>query len=469
MAGTFIAGETKVRPGTYFNVKKSGEDNTNGTMDGVCAVLFKADWGPVNQAVEINAYDGYESMYGTALTTDAIHYALKGGATKVICCRLGNGGTQGKVTLKTTDDKDAVLITAKYAGAKAFTVTIKDKLADSTKRECLIYTGTQEFEKINFDKGGNEAASLAAAFSKSPYFHAEAVESVSGELGAVNQEPFTQGTNPAITTEDYSNGLAVLERYRFNTICVDTEDVGIHSLLESYVSRIYNSGQLVMGVVSEKENVDLEERMQHAASFNTEKMIYVLNSSITDSTGASAAGYQTAARVAGMIAACASNRSLTHTVLEGITQLEEVLTPAQISKAETMGCLVLSTNSSNQVWIDSGINTLVTLPEHMDQGWKKIRRTKTRYELLTRANNQAEELIGKVDNDTNGRATIVSQIQGVGNAMIDEGKLLACSVKESSLFSPEGDSAWFEIQCVDKDSAEHIYLTYTFRFSTQEG
>ena len=31
-----------------------------------------------------------------------------------------------------------------------------------------------------------------------------------------------------------------------------------------------------------------------------------------------------------------------------------------------------------------------------------------------------------------------------------------------------GDSAWFVIDCVDKDSAEHLYLTYFFRFSTQE-
>ena len=52
--------------------------------------------------------------------------------------------------------------------------------------------------------------------------------------------------------------------------------------------------------------------------------------------------------------------------------------------------------------------------------------------------------------------------------MIEEGKLVACTVTESTVYKADGDSAWFVIDCVDKDSAEHLYLTYYFRFSTQE-
>lgn len=469
MAGIFHKGETKVRPGTYFNITKSGNDSTNGAADGVTAVLFKADWGPLNQAVEISAREGYEKIFGTALTTDALYFALEGGASKLVCCRIGSGGTKGSIRLKSTEGTDAVLITARFAGAKEFAVSVKDKLADNTKRECIIYTGTKEFEKINFEKGGNEARALADAFSKSLNFTAAVVDSESGGLAAATQQAFAKGSDPAAVIEDYSNGLAVLEKYRFHTICVDTEDTGVHGLLDSYINRIFNAGQLTIGVIAEKPSVDLEERMAHAAGFNTEKLVYVLNSSVTSNARGSIMGYQTAAKIAGMIGACASNKSLTHTVLEGVTQLEEMLTPTQILKAEDMGCLVLSTNSINQVWIDSAINTLVTLDENMDEGWKKIRRTKTRYELLTRATIQADRLVGKVDNDTNGRATIVSQIQGVGSAMVDEGKLVSCLVEESPADRADGDSAWFDIYCVDKDSAERIYLTYAFSFSTQEG
>ena len=85
-----------------------------------------------------------------------------------------------------------------------------------------------------------------------------------------------------------------------------------------------------------------------------------------------------------------------------------------------------------------------------------------------RINTITDDLVGKVDNDTNGRATVISQIQGVGDSMKEEHKLVACAVMESSVYSADGDSAWFDIDVIDKDSMEHIYLTYLFQFSTNE-
>ena len=35
MAGTFILGETKVRPGSYFNIQKKGSNAVAGIMNGV--------------------------------------------------------------------------------------------------------------------------------------------------------------------------------------------------------------------------------------------------------------------------------------------------------------------------------------------------------------------------------------------------------------------------------------------------
>lgn len=180
-----------------------------------------------------------------------------------------------------------------------------------------------------------------------------------------------------------------------------------------------------MGVIGEKSTVDLEDRIAHAAAYNSEKMIYVLNGSVSSTSYGEIDGYQTAAKIAGMIAACAANTSLTHTVLDKVTELNERLTPTQMTRAEQSGCLVLSVNKNKQVWIDNAINTLVTPADNQDDGWKKIRRTKTRYEMITRMNDQADSLVGKVDNDTNGRATIISQLQGIGDTMIEEGKLTA--------------------------------------------
>ena len=466
MAETYIVGETKVRPGAYFNIQKSGNNAAASVISGVTAVIFRSDFGPLNEAVELSAEDGYADTFGDGGTTDAIQEAINGGAKTIIACRAGNGGTQATITLNSKDGEAAVTLTAKYPGKKAFTATIREKLSDSTVKECIIFADTTEFEKVEFAAGAGEAAALVAAFADSKKFKAEVKSGQDqSEMLNVAQSLFTAGTDPTVATSDYSNAFAQVEAYDFNTICVDTEDTAVHILLQSFMNRVFNAGTLALAVVAEKHTVELETRQTHAAAFNDCNMHYVLNAHVSEQ-GKEIDGYQTAARFAGLIGACASNSSLTHTVINGFTEILEKLTNSQIVAAEKMGCLVLTYNSSKQVWIDNAINTLITPADNQDDGWKKIRRVKTRYELIRRMNTTSDNLVGKVDNDNNGRATVISQLQAVGNSMVAEGKLTSCTVSESSVYTADGDSAWFEIAVIDKDSMEHIYLTYKFQFST---
>ena len=420
MAGTFILGETKVRPGTYFNIQKKGGNATAGVMNGVTAVIFRADFGPLNEAIELSAEDGYEGTFGIALTTDAMKEAIAGGAKTIIACRVGNGGTQGSIKLQDSEATDAVSITAKYPGAKDFVVTVREKLSDSTLKECIFYAGTTEFEKVEFAAGTDEANALVDALASSKNFKAEVIKSGTVTLQNVSQSQFTKGTDPQVTNGDYSNAFKQVEAYEFNTICVDTEDTSVHLLLQSFINRIFDAASLTQAVVAEKHTVDLETREAHAASFNDEKMHYVLNAHVNEQ-GTEIDGYQTAARIAGMIGAVAANSSLTHTVVSGFSEIKEKLTNTEMIAAEKKGCLVLSYNKAKQVWIDNAINTLITPKDNQDDGWKKIRRVKTRFELIRRINTTSDNLVGKVDNDTNGRATVISQLQGVGDAMKEEG------------------------------------------------
>lgn len=140
MAGTYVLGETKVRPGAYFNIQKKGTGQQSGTVSGVTAVLFRSDFGPLNTAVELNPDDGFANTFGNGGTTDAIQEAINGGAQTIIACRVGNGGTSATATLNTAEGQAAVKITAAYPGKKAFTVTVREKLTDSTLKECIIYS-----------------------------------------------------------------------------------------------------------------------------------------------------------------------------------------------------------------------------------------------------------------------------------------------------------------------------------------
>ena len=77
---------------------------------------------------------------------------------------------------------------------------------------------------------------------------------------------------------------------------------------------------------------------------------------------------------------------MTHATLSRYSVLNEILTNTEMEVAEEKGCLVLSTASDGAVWLDNGVNALVRPGAGHGSGGRNVRRTKTRYELLNRAN-----------------------------------------------------------------------------------
>ena len=462
MAGYFSLGENKIRPGAYFNVQKRGDETNFGAIDGVVAVLFKSSIGPLGKATVLPASEGYENTFGTGGTTDALREAFYGGAVKLIAVRVGNGGTVGSASLACATGK--AKLSTKYPSGAKFTATIREKLGDSSKKECIVYLDGSEFEKVTFAAGTEEATALKEAFASSKNFVVD-ITDASGTVTAVSQSAFADGADPTVTNADYSAGLKEVEKYFFNTICVDTEDAAVHALVAAFLDRIYLAGSFGMAIVTPKPSSSLEDRMTSISSFDTENVIAPLNAN-ANAGNEELKGYQVAAYIAGIVAATPANQSVTHATLSRYSVLNEILTNTEMEVAEEKGCLVLSTASDGAVWLDNGVNTLVHPDANHDSGWKKIRRTKTRYELLNRANAAADALVGKVDNDTNGRATIMAAIQGICNAMEAEGKIQYGNVTESTTVTTDGDTCGFDIEVIDLDSAEHIYLNYYFQFST---
>ena len=166
-----------------------------------------------------------------------------------------------------------------------------------------------------------------------------------------------------------------------------------------------------------------------------------------------------------MIASIPANESITHRVISDAAEPMEYLTNSQYESCIDHGMLVLSANSLDQVWVDSGITSLITLSGNDDEGWKKIKRAKIRFELMSRASDSVAPLIGATPNNEDGRAAIIQVVQGVCNSMIAEEKLLpgACCVLDADN-PPQGDSAWFSIIANDIDSVEKVYLTFKFSF-----
>lgn len=462
MAGTFHFGETKTRPGVYHRRDTSDAAAGDVIVNGIGAGLLRADWGPLNEVLVFSSPEDAARVFGGGEGATLITEMFAGGISTGKFVRVGTGGKAPALVLKDNADADCVTITGAYPGDRAFSASVRDSLA-GTGRECIIYEGTAEFLKVRFAGGSGEGEALVAALNAAMSdFRAELTATGSGVLGTVTQAAFTGGQNPTAAAEQYGAGLSALEAADYNVLCVDTEDAAIHALVQAFVDRTYEAGSFPIACVAEKQSVELATRMEHAAAMNDEKMVYCLNGAYAGAELLD--GYRLAARIGGMIAAVEANVSLTHKAVPGCTALAEPLTNTQIETALRMGCLVLDESAAGAVRVEQGINTLVILPDDMDAGWKKIRRVKTRFEMMRRMTAAADEIIGGVDNDANGRSAVLAVCQGVANAMIGEGKLLdGTAVSEAATGTQEPDVMGIAVEVQDADSIEKIYLFFRFR------
>lgn len=469
MAGfVFQAGEQKVRPGVYVRVTNIGEPQETIVPQGIVAALFRASWGPLGEVVYLESIDAVTNTYGVDGTIDTALEAFRGGCRRVVAYRLGSGGQKAMVNLRDSEGANVVTLTAKYEGTRGnnFSVSIRDSLVDDTKRELLLYEGATLRQTITFAKGSGEPQALvdAIAASNSPYITAVKSGDGTGILVPTTQLPLTGGEDPTVNGESYSAGLVVIEAIDWNVLAVDTDDTATHTLVQAYIDRVRNEGKRVLGVVGEPTSVPLATRLTNARAFNDPAIIYVANG-FKGSDGVTREGYKAAARVAGMVASAQITESLTHYVVRGATELVGALTNAEIEQTIQSGALVFTMNAQKQVHIEYGINTFVTPTADMDAGWKKIRRVRTRDNLMDRIAATWDPLIGKINNSPDGRATLIAAAQGIINRMIAEGALLQGSIFEDPNNPPVGDSAWFVVQVDDLDSAEKVYITFQFRFA----
>ena len=468
MGAIYRAGEQKIRPGVYRRFEKTGSSATSGAIYGVFAIPVHANFGPLEKVMtfEPDQITELKALYGTKGTVDAALALFAGGATKVHMYRLGSDGTTASIEVASENGTIATLKT-KYPTADKYNVTIKPKLDDAAKKQVLVYLETTLLETIEYAVSEDEKAALVEAVNKnSQYLEATAGEGTGAANAIANQE-LAGGTEPTVNTESYSAAFEAFESYKWNMLVLDTCDTAVHALVQAYMDRIYEEGALCVCALGEPTTVDFDTRCEHAMAFNSEKIIY-LGSGYEDADGNKVDGYLAIAKQAGIIGSMESNTSATHTVISGAVNTLEALKNSQYEKAIQSGMLLLSPNDEGQVWFDAGINTLVTLGPDQDEGWKKIRRTATRYEIFDRIDRAVAPLIGQVNCDNVGIGDVITRGQSVLTAMVQENKLQSGA---SFIEDPENkrgsDFAHFVIQADDLDSLEKIYLRYQFRFSAE--
>ena len=471
MGALFRAGEQKIRPGVYRRYENTGSAAVPGAVYGVFAIPVHANFGPLATVSTFSndQLSDLKAMYGTGGTVDAALTLFEGGATKVFVYRLGTGGTAASVSLQAEGETGGVVatLTTKYPTSDEYNITIKPVLGDSMKKQLLVYLGTQLLETIDYLASTDEQKDFVATVNaKSKYLTASEGEAT-GALAAVANSALTGGADPTVNTESYSEALTAFEAFKWNMLVLDTTEVAVHALVQAYIDRIFNDGALGVCALGEPTTVAFADRCSHAKAFNDEKIIY-FGSGYEDTDGNKVDGYYAIAKQAGIVGSLPSNVSATHTVVPGAVNTLETLKNSQYETAIESGMVLLAPNDEGQVWFDSAVNTLVTPNAEQDDGWKKIRRTSTRFELFDRIDRAVAPLIGKVNCDNIGIGDVITVAQSVLDAMVGEKKLKAgASISEDAEYRRGSDYAYFVISVDDLDSLEKIYLRYQFRFTAE--
>lgn len=474
MAVFYNAGENKIRPGVYQRIVNIGTNSISGALDGICAIPIQASWGPLGKVVKnTNARQLTENYgagtYGSGYTVPAAAAMFSGGASVVYTYRLGTGGTAAS---KSTGE-NGLTFTAKYPGTLPISIAIQQKIGDTSIKQLLVYADSALVETWNFAADQTaEGANLIAAAANSEYITVAATGSTAPATVAtiaVASGALTGGANPTVANTDYSTAFTALEPYYYNCIALDVADdanLTLSLLLQAYLDNAYQMGKLGMAIVGEPTTVAWATRLAHAKAFNDAKVVYLGGGYVSGAD--SYDGQLAVCYTAGVIASTPSNQGITHKVINGATDLCESLTYSQYEDAILSGMLLLSMSPDGSIWYDSGINTL-TNPDQatQDDGWKKIRRVKVRFELIDRLDRSLSPKIGRISADSDGVADVIQTGQRVLDAMANnEGKLQPGATFIADPDNPyEGDSAWFIIQADDIDSLEKIYLQYQFRYS----
>lgn len=458
----YVLGENKARPGIYWRYVNAGGPEPRIANLGVNATIAQLNWGPMGKTfrVERSQMNNLKEVVGTGVGADAIYQAFVGGATYVWVLRIGQGGH--KATAALTDDEETLNFETLYETDRELEILTRESI-DGKSKDFIISENGRRLETHTITSGAGEVAELQEKLSKGKYIKLTTIDAETIPVGKT--VGFTGGDNPTATAEDYTESFGVINKRFWDALFLDTTDAGIKAAANVFIRRRFEEGNRSMVVLAvEDPEADVAESINEAKTYNNFLTILVGNGAVT--AEARLTGPLIAARVAGMITSTSYKTGATFSVIEGSVELIGEPTNAEYGEANEGGLLTLSYNSDGMVQIERGINTLVSLDENEDAGWKKIRRVKIRFHLVEEILHKIEQTIRPgVDNSADVRAFICQLGDSTIEQMIRDGALESGRMVEDPDRPAQGDSAWFKFEnIVDLDSLEKVYNTAEFRY-----
>lgn len=363
--GTFTA-QNKVLPGAYINVKSTPQSTVSIGERGTVALPIALNWGKTGGVYTITA-DEFQTnsmaVLGYAYTADEMKpfREIFKHAQKIHVYNLNDNGG---------DPAACTHATAKYAGTRGndLKLVIQTNVDDDSKFDVTLYMGTA----IVFSQ---TVATVAELAENAFVTWSDAALEVTAGL------PFTGATNGTTVDMSYQNALDKFESYRFDVlVCPDSEKVG--TLYVEYTKRLRDTRGIkfqtvVTGVAADYWGVVNLNPTQADAIY----------------------------WVAGYLAGCAVNASLTNKLYDGECTIPCNETQSELENYIMDGVFAFHT-VDDEVRVLMDINSFVTFTDDNGAIFAKnqvVRVTDNRHNDIQRVFNK--KYLGNIQNDADGRTS----------------------------------------------------------------
>lgn len=313
----------------------------------------------------------------------------------------------------------------------------------------FTYTGTAEAGKFYTIEGEADAKAVFGSTGAEPILRA--LSAGAKEVLAFAVEPFVE---PA-TDYDFTTIRDEYEARDFN-VFVYPEEVSSteQDAAKAWTVRNRTEGKHFLLVIGGTATDDQDVTVGNARSvrLKDDYVINLINGVIlADGTELHSGLY--ASYIAGLIAGTAINKAITYAELP-VVDVNKRFKNSEIELALTSGSLVL-VNDGRKVKIEQGV---VTNSDATKRG--KIRAIRARQAVATDiAYTATDNYIGKLDNNEDGQATLISAVKAYLETLEKENVLTNPKVALDPNYQSVGDSVYLAVSYVETDSMERIFLT----------
>lgn len=339
LGGGIWQAQNKVLPGVYINtVSKSKNASLKGIK--VVALPLELNFGEANKVIKLDsssflsdslALFGYNHLDKHLI---ALREVFKNASEVLVYRMLADNAQKAQ-------NKYA---TAKYAGIRGndINIVIKQSL-DTSGYEVYTYIGNELADKQEVKQASELKANDLVVFNDVALNPEAGIKLTGG----------TNGDSPK--GAEYSKALNAFEAYDFDVLICPSKETDIAKLFEAYTKRLRESvGKKFQCVV-----------YNNAADY--EGIINVCTQAIKgDVLDVNALVYW----VAGAIAGCKLNRSLTNKEYNGELKLKPLETSRELEKAIQAGQFVIHTVNQKLTVLED-INSLTTVGENKSEDFKR--------------------------------------------------------------------------------------------------